>query len=50
VRDTAIELGIGDIIEWVPQQADPKNLFGLLSDAPATLPRAVALDREATPA
>ena len=30
VRDAAAELGIGDIVELVPQAADPKNLFGVL--------------------
>ena len=34
VRDVAAELGIGEVIELVPQAADPKNLFGLLG-APA---------------
>jgi ornithine cyclodeaminase len=34
VRDAAAELGIGDIIELVPQSADPKNLFGVLRTAP----------------
>ncbi|CAM3667655.1 ornithine cyclodeaminase [Polaromonas hydrogenivorans] len=35
MRDTAAELGIGDIIELVPQAADPKNLFGLLCANPS---------------
>ena len=30
MRDTAAELGLGEVIELVPQLADPKNLFGLL--------------------
>ena len=30
VGDTAAELGIGDVVELVPQAADPKNLFGVL--------------------
>ena len=35
MRETAEELGIGDIVELVPQTADPKNLFGVLrSEAP----------------
>ena len=35
VRDAAAELGIGDIVELVPRNADPKNLFGVLrSEAP----------------
>ncbi len=35
MRETAAELGIGDIIELVPQTADPKNLFGVLRSGPA---------------
>ena len=27
---TAAELGIGDVIELVPQAVDPKDLFGVL--------------------
>ena len=42
VRDAAAALGIGDIVELVPQLADPKNLFGLLSAA-ACQPPASAL-------
>ena len=34
VRDAAAELGIGDVLELVPQAADPKNLFGLLARQP----------------
>ncbi len=30
MRDTAAELGIGDIVQLVAHSADPKNLFGLL--------------------
>lgn len=30
VRDAAAEFGIGDIVEFVPRAADPKNLFGAL--------------------
>ena len=30
MRDAAAELGIGDVIQLVPQAADPKNLFGEL--------------------
>ena len=30
MRDTAAELGIGDIVELVPMAGDPKNLFGTL--------------------
>ena len=35
VRDSAAELGIGEVIELVAQAPDPKNLFGLLREAPA---------------
>ena len=35
MRDTAAELGIGDIIELVPQSDNPKNLFGVLSAKPS---------------
>lgn len=31
IRDKAAELGIGGVVELVPQNADPKNLFGLLA-------------------
>jgi len=42
MRDTAAELGIGDVIELVPQTADPKDLFGLLrDDTPPVLRQAV---------
>ena len=30
--ETAAELGLGEIIELVPESADPKNLFGVLRD------------------
>jgi ornithine cyclodeaminase len=30
IRDTAQELGIGGIVELIPQTTDPKNLFGVL--------------------
>jgi ornithine cyclodeaminase len=36
LRDTALELGLGDSIDLVPSHADPKNLFGLLHGAGAT--------------
>ena len=29
--EAAAELGIGDVLQLVPQAADPKNLFGLLT-------------------
>ena len=32
MAETAAELGLGEIIELVPQATDPKNLFGLLQD------------------
>jgi ornithine cyclodeaminase len=34
MRDTAAELGLGDVIELIPQAEDPKNLYGLLCDEP----------------
>jgi len=30
MRDTAVELGLGETIELLPRAADPKNLFGVL--------------------
>ena len=45
MRDTAAELGIGETIELVPHSPDPKDLFGILRDAPlrgATSAAAVA--------
>ena len=33
MRDTAAELGIGDVIDLIPRTADPKNLFGVLRQA-----------------
>ncbi len=35
VHETALELGLGETIDLVPQQADPKNLFGVLGAAGA---------------
>ncbi len=43
MRDTAAELGIGEMIELVPQAADPKNLYGLLRDEPVAAAREPAL-------
>ena len=49
VRDAAAELGLGDVVELVPQAAHPTNLFGVLAAEPARAvdtsarPRAVAL-------
>ncbi len=34
MRDAALELGFGETIELIPFAPDPKNLFGLLGDAP----------------
>jgi ornithine cyclodeaminase len=42
MRDAAAELGIGDIVELVPQSNDPKDLFGALRDAPAPAARPAA--------
>lgn len=36
VRDAAAELGIGSTVQLVPQQADPKNLFGLATGSVAS--------------
>ena len=48
MRDTAAELGLGEVIELVPQAEDPKNLFGVLRDEPVhRLPVALAADRQA---
>ena len=33
MRDTALELGLGETIELVPYAQDPKNLFGVLREA-----------------
>ena len=30
LRDAALELGVGEAIDLVPHQSDPKNLFGLI--------------------
>ena len=35
VRDAALELGMGDVVELLPHCADPKNLFAALNE-PAT--------------
>ncbi len=40
LRDSARELGLGEPIDLIPQQADPKDLFGELRLAP--VPRRVA--------
>ncbi len=34
MRDAAAELGLGEVIELVPQTVDPKNLFSVLLDKP----------------
>jgi ornithine cyclodeaminase len=50
MRDAAAECGLGEVIELVPQVADPKNLFGLLREtttqAAQTAPLTVATERE----
>jgi ornithine cyclodeaminase len=45
MRDTAAELGIGEVIELVPHADDPKNLFGLLRAEPAPAVRPDACRR-----
>ena len=40
--DTAAELGLGEIIELVPQAKDPKNLFGVLRSPQRSPQRLVA--------
>lgn len=37
LRDVAAELGIGRRIALVPQNGDPKDLFGVLHDAPSSV-------------
>ena len=39
VRDAAVELGIGEVIALVPNNPNPKDLFGLLRPLPAAAPR-----------
>jgi len=46
VRDAAAELGIGNLIDLVPQSADPKDLFGLLRGPKTTTAHAAAAARE----
>lgn len=46
MRETAVELGLGELIELVPQVEDPKNLFGVLRSQPQT---ADAADRAPAP-
>jgi len=36
MRETAMALGYGEVIELLPQPADPKNLFGLLKEPQPT--------------
>lgn len=45
MRDTAVEFGIGDIIELMPQAANPKNLFGMLRVEPSQPLRSVSGER-----
>ena len=47
MRDTAAELGIGEIVDLVPQTADPKNLFGLLRGEAARMVVAQPVPRRA---
>ena len=50
VRDTAVEFGIGDIVELVPQSVDPKDLFAVLRGggaASSTLPAPAAHEASA---
>ena len=42
MRDAATELGIGEVVELVPQTDDPKNLFGVLRDTSAVAAGAAA--------
>lgn len=42
IRDLAAQLGIGDVVELIPQTSDPKNLFGVLGSQSADF-RAAAL-------
>ena len=44
VRDTAAELGTGDVVELAPLTADPKNLFGLLTGSSASSWRPVGVE------
>ena len=39
MKDTAVELGMGEMIALIPEMADPKNLFGVLRSAPNALRR-----------
>ncbi len=51
MRDAAVELDIGELIDLVPRSADPKNLFGLLRSEPVAIAMtALALPRSAMPA
>jgi ornithine cyclodeaminase len=45
MRDTAVELGVGETIELVPQVRDPKDLFGLLREQQPRA-KAAAVPRE----
>ncbi len=48
MRDAAVALGLGEIIELVPRTADPKDLFGMLRDEPVAAVGAPARDRRST--
>jgi ornithine cyclodeaminase len=47
MRDAAAELGIGEVVELVPEPADPKNLFGLLGGEPVAMPVPMAAPQPA---
>ena len=34
ISDAAAELGLGNVLQLVPQASDPKNLFGVLNLTP----------------
>lgn len=46
MRDAAVELDIGEMIDLVPRNADPKNLFGLLRSEPVAAATIAAPQRE----
>jgi ornithine cyclodeaminase len=46
MRDAAVELDIGEMIDLVPRNADPKNLFGLLRSEPVAAAPIAAPQRE----
>jgi ornithine cyclodeaminase len=50
MRDAAVELDIGELIDLVPRSADPKNLFGLLRSEPAAIAKTAVAQWEAVSA